>query len=38
VRFHLHRPGLEPDEGMREGAREHALKLRRADAQEAHAS
>jgi hypothetical protein len=38
VRFHLHGPGLEADEGMGEGAREHALTLGRADARGADAS
>ena len=38
VRFHLHGPGLEADEGMGEGTREHALTLGRANAREADAS
>jgi hypothetical protein len=38
VRFHLHGPGLEADEGMGEGARKHALTLGGPDAREADAS
>jgi nitroreductase len=38
VGFHLDRAGLQTDESMREGAREHKTKLERSDAQEARRS